>query len=241
MIKLGIIFMMMTTVNAQVNLWNYKPSDVKAIEADVEKGDISADISTNAVVVELDEYYDADKCDISVEKFDNTLKVRIKSKKKWFYFSSKNECKAGLKIKAPADKKLFFKVGSGNIEIGRFSNIIRLGLGAGDVHLNGVRGDISINNGSGNINGDIASENLKIKSGKGNAYLSWVSTPKKGSIVISGSAFNADFSFPDKTKMNVSYSGNGKFKSEFDSNSTSNFNIDFKVGAGDLNIRRLKK
>lgn len=54
-------------------------------------------------------------------------------------------------------------------------------------------------------------------------------------------AFNADLSFPDKTDMNISYPGNGKFKSEFAINSSSDFRINFKVGAGDLNIRRLKK
>jgi DUF4097 and DUF4098 domain-containing protein YvlB len=241
MIKLFVFFIIQGPLFADTDVWNYKTSDVSVIEADVESGDISAVVSTDTLEVKLDDYYDQQNCEVSVKKIKDRLVLRIKNRSKWFNFSDKKVCKAGFKIISPYDKKLVFRVGAGDIDIGSFSNDISLRLGAGDVHLNATAGNITVSNGSGNINGDTAAENIKIVSGSGSASLNWLIIPQKGGVSISGGSFNADMSFPDKSAMGISCSGIGNLKSEFVSNSSSLFKINFKAGAGNLDIRKSKK
>lgn len=241
MLKLITIFFLIggNCMAEEIMSWEYKSDEIDVIEVVTEAGPIEAIAVGDLVKIERTGEYDADKCNVSIKIEDKKLKLSAKSKKKCFSLSGHSGCKTGFKVTAPANKRLILKSGAGLIMVSGFTSEGEFDSGAGDIEFEGYSGRITAKSGAGTIKGNVNTEELDVSGGASNIDLKWDKVPHKGNVLIKTGAGDAILSFPKETKMDISYkTGAGSFSSEFGSFPESNFKIDFKSGAGDLNIKK---
>lgn len=222
-----------------INKWQFNAGDVSIIEVGSETGEIELNaLEGDMIKVEVIGEYDADKCEISTEIKDGKLSLSAKGKKRWFWKNS--NCKAGFKVKAPAKKELIAKSGTGVIRVSDFSAGGEFKSGVGIIEFKSLSGPIIVKSGTGIVRGDVYSENFESKSGAGMLDISWNKLPLRGKVKIKSGVGSANLLFPSETKMIVNFkSGTGSLHNEFEDNSKADLKIDYKSGAGSLNIKKI--
>ncbi|MDE2292119.1 MAG: hypothetical protein KGL53_08550 [Elusimicrobia bacterium] len=198
LVLLSSILLAASPLFAEDNVKTFPAQDLTSLHVEVGAGGVHVTASGTSAVEARVTDWDADKCTLTEEVQGKTLLLKLDAKRHWIFSA---DCRAGLRVTAPAALPLAVNAGSGGVRVVGMTGALTARLGSGGLHGEDVSGPVNVKVGSGGVQLSGLRDTASVMAGSGSVRLSWAAAPKRGSIDVKLGSGGARLVFPKGTRL----------------------------------------